>query len=97
MKRKLFWILALAVALTWLFVAPALAHDGVGGDELAAADVMWVFAIGIAATGGIGLYLSFSNGEFKHPEKAKYTMLEYALVDEDGEEVDQYAETEVQF
>ncbi len=97
MKRKLILIFALMLTLGLLFVTPALAHDGVGGDELAAADVMWVFAIGIAATGGIGLYLSFSNGEFRHPEKAKYSMLEYALVDENGEEVDKYAETELQF
>jgi len=97
MKYKLFTVLALVMALTLLLVTPALAHDGVGGDEYAAADAMWVFALAFVAMAGVGILFSFTNGEFRHPEKIKYIMLERAMVDDDGDEIDQYAITEAQY
>lgn len=97
MKRKLLFTLVLVVLVAFVLAAPTLAHDGVGGDEYAAADIMLIFAAGMGALSVIGLLFSFSLGEFRHPERAKYVMLERALVDEDGEEVDKYATTEVQY
>jgi Zn-dependent protease with chaperone function len=97
MKRKLLTITGLVIALTIIFVTPAFAHDGVGGDELAAADVMWVFGMAFFAMALIAILYSWHNGEFRNPEKAKYTMLEMGLLDEDGEDLDQYVTTEAQY
>lgn len=97
MKRKLLLIIGLVVTLTLFFVTPAFAHDGVGGDEYAAADVMWIFAMFFVVMAILGIFYSWYNGELRNPEKAKYTMLEMALTDEDGNDLDQYATTEVQY
>lgn len=95
--KKLLTILALVALLLLTFVTPALAHEGVGGDEYAAADVMLIFALGFVVMGGIGILYAWNNGEFRNPEKAKYTMLEMSLIDENGEDLDKYATTEVQY
>ncbi len=97
MKRKFLLTTVLVIALLLVFVTPALAHDGVGGDEYAAADVMWVFALGLFAMAGVGMLFSWHNGEFRRPEKAKYDMLEMALTDENGDDLEKYVTTEVQY
>src|SRR5690242_11763745 len=95
--KKFIAIMALVALLLVAFATPALAHDGVGGDEYAAADVMLIFAMAFVVMGGIGIIYAWQNGEFRNPEKAKYSMLEMALVDEEGEDLEKYATTEVQY
>lgn len=94
MKIKLFISTLLSAVGLLLFTLPASAHDGVGGDELAAADSMLILAVAFVVMTAIGIYMSWRNGEFRHPEAAKRSMLEMALADEDGDDLDKYALTE---
>ncbi len=96
MKRKLFTALGLVVLLMVMFVTPAFAHDGVGGDELAAADSMLVVAAAFFIMAGLALLYSIRNGELRNPEGAKYEMLMAALVDEDGDDLEKYVTIEEQ-
>ncbi len=96
MKRRLLTVIVTLGLLLAVFVTPALAHDGVGGDELAAADIMLVVAACFFVIGGLGILYSARNGELRDPEGAKYTMLESTLVDEEGEDIEKYITIEVQ-
>jgi nitrogen fixation-related uncharacterized protein len=94
MKRKVVVSLLLVVVLMMVFTAPASAHEGVGGDELAEASDMLIIAMIFVLITGIGVMWSWANGEFKNPEAIKNQMLLDALLDEDGDELDKYALTE---
>ncbi len=93
-KRKVTFSTLAALALTLVLALPAFAHDGVGGDEYASADIMLVVAVGFMVFTGIMVMISWHNGEFHNPEQIKRQMLQMALTDEDGDELDQYALTE---
>jgi nitrogen fixation-related uncharacterized protein len=56
----------------------ALAHDNLGGDELAMAFWMFSFAIAIALSGAIIGWWAMKTGQFSNVEAAKYRMLENA-------------------
>lgn len=94
MKYKVAISSFLILALLALMTLPASAHEGVGGDELAAADSMWIVAVLMVLITGIGVMFSWHNGEFRNPERIKITMLEMGLTDETGDELDKYALTE---
>jgi hypothetical protein len=94
MKRKLLISLLGVVALMLVLTVPAFAHEGVGGDELASADSMLIIAMIFVLMTGMGIMWSWANGELKNPEQIKNQMLLDALLDDDGEELDQYALTE---
>ncbi|HEX2913928.1 MAG TPA: hypothetical protein VH186_24200 [Chloroflexia bacterium] len=94
MKRKLLISSLTCLVLMLILVVPASAHEGVGGDEYAAADIMLMVAMLFAAMTGIGVMISWYNGEFRNPEQIKMQMLEMALLDDDGEDLEQYALTE---
>ncbi len=94
MKHKLALSSIIALVLTLALAFPALAHDGVGGDELAASDSMLIVAVLFVLMTGIGILMSWNNGEFKNPEAIKRMMLEMALTDDDGDDLDKYALTE---
>ena len=57
---------------------PALAHDNLGGDELAMAFWMFAFSVAIAFTGACCLWWASRTGQFTNIEEAKYRMLENA-------------------
>jgi nitrogen fixation-related uncharacterized protein len=78
------------------FASPAFAHDGVGGDELAAADSMLIVAGVFVVMAGLGILWSIRNGEFRNPEGIKFNMLKTALFDEDGNDLDKYITIEDQ-
>lgn len=94
MKRKVVISLLCVVAMMMIFVVPASAHEGVGGDELADADSMLIIAMIFVLMTGFGVMWSWANGELKNPEAIKSQMLLDALLDEDGDELDKYALTE---
>ncbi len=94
MKRKLFIAMTLVATLVLFFAVPASAHEGVGGDELAAADSMLMIAMLFTVMTGIGILYSWHNGEFRNPEEVKRRMIELASLDEDGQDLEQYALTE---
>ncbi len=94
MKRKFLLSIVTVITLSLALALPVSAHDGVGGDEYAAADSMLVVAILFIAITGIGLLISYLNGEFHHPEQIKRRMIEMAVRTEMGEDVEQYALTE---
>jgi uncharacterized membrane protein len=96
MVRKLFSILVLVALLMIVFATPALAHDGVGGDELAVADSMLIVGAAFFVMSGFGLIYSIQNGEYRNPEKTKRDMLRLALRDENGEDLDKYVTVEEQ-
>lgn len=77
-----------------IFIAPASAHEGVGGDELADADSMLIVAMIFVLMTGMAVMWSWANGELKNPEAVKTQMMLDALLDEDGDELDLYALTE---
>ncbi len=93
MKRKLFFSTLTVLALLLALSVPALAHDGVGGDELASADSMFIVAMIFVMMTGIWIIFSWRNGEFRNPEQIKRQALEMSLL-EDGEDVSDYAITE---
>jgi len=63
-----------------LALAPsqALAHDNLGGDELAMSSLMLIGAVVVAAMGGLALIWAAKAGQFKNVEESKYSMLETA-------------------
>ena len=93
MKRKMTISVLLVMVLLLLLSVPAFAHDGVGGDELASADSMFIVAMVFVMMTGIGIIMSWRNGEFRNPEQIKRQALEMSLL-EDGEDVSEYAITE---
>ena len=83
------------VATLYFVLSPtAFAHEGIGGDEYAAADIMLLVAMLFVLMTGIGVLMSWNNGEFKNPEQLKLMMLDLALDDEQGEDIQKYALTE---
>ena len=97
MKRKLIALGTLIILLGVVFAPTALAHDGVGGDEYAAADIMLMAALFTFVAAAFAMMYSISNGEFKNPEETKRRMLELATIDEDGNDVEMYVSTEEQY
>ncbi|NWJ45906.1 MAG: hypothetical protein HXX08_08510 [Chloroflexi bacterium] len=95
-KRKLVTVLLLVFLMLLAFTTPAFAHENVGGDELAAADAMWIVASFFLIISGLGIIYSVQNGEFRNPEKTKRDMLRRALLDDSGEELDKYITIEEQ-
>jgi hypothetical protein len=94
MKRKFLVSISLVATLLILFAMPASAHEGVGGDEYAAAGPMLVIAFLFVLMSGFGIIFSWYNGEFKNPEEIKRRMIELASLDDDGEDLPEYALTE---
>ncbi|HYP40284.1 MAG TPA: hypothetical protein VEX13_07965 [Chloroflexia bacterium] len=68
----------LGVGAFLLVSAPstALAHDNLGGDELAAANWMLVGALVTILMGIIAGYWAIRAGQFNNVEESKYTMLD---------------------
>ena len=96
-KRKIIGVVVVVLLMGIVFAPTALAHDGVGGDEYAAADIMLIAALLFFIAGAFGIIWSINNGEFKHPEDTKRRMLELATIDEDGNDVEMYTNTEEQY
>ena len=84
----------LALALWFATTSVASAHDGVGGDEYAAADIMLIVAMMSFLMAGLAIIWSVRNGEFRNPEDIKRRMLDLALTDEDGDDLEKYVTTE---
>jgi hypothetical protein len=85
----------LSIGLLAVVSGTALAHDGVGGDEYASADIMWIFMVAFIVMTSILMYMSWRNGEFNDPEGIKITMLQNAALDDyTGEDLEKYALTE---
>lgn len=84
-----------------LAFTPVLADDRPDGAELATAGAMLVVIVVFFIAGIIGIWWSWSNGEFEEPEEVKYAMM--VLVedevdywgmgthDEEDEEIEQQA------
>ena len=83
-RRRLLLLVGRIAAVLGVVVAvavlarPALAHDNLGGDELAMAFWMFSFAVAIALTGVCCLWWAARTGQFTNIEEAKYRMLENA-------------------
>ena len=58
--------------------SPALAHDNIGGDELAAANWMLIGAFAVIVMALLAGLWAFRSGQFNNVEEAKYRMLENA-------------------
>jgi hypothetical protein len=71
-------LLFMGVLLLALAPSPALAHDNLGGDELAVANWMLVFAMITVVIGALWAIWGLMNGQFDGIESSKYTMLETA-------------------
>jgi nitrogen fixation-related uncharacterized protein len=71
-------VLLIGVIMLALVPAPALAHDNLGGDELAVASWMLVFAIVTVVIGVFWGIWALMNGQFNSIEASKYTMLDTA-------------------
>ena len=96
-KRTIKMILTatlLAFGLWFATSGHALAHEGVGGDEYAAADIMLIVAMASFLTAALAVIWSIRNGELQNPEGMKYRMLDLALTDDDGDDISRYAETD---
>lgn len=81
MKAKLILmrvLFALAGIMLTMAPATALAHDNIGGDELAAANWMLIGAFVVALTGILGGIWAWRAGQFTNVEESKYTMLDTA-------------------
>ena len=61
-----------------LVPTPAMAHDNLGGDELAVASWMLVFAMVTVVIGVLWGIWALMNGQFSGIESSKYTMLDTA-------------------
>jgi hypothetical protein len=83
-KRRLLLLVGRSAAVLGVVLAgivlarPALAHENLGGDELAMAFWMFAFALAIAVTGAFCLWWAARTGQFTNIEEAKYRMLENA-------------------
>lgn len=71
-------VLLIGVMMLALVPTPALAHDNLGGDELAVASWMLVFAIVTVVIGVLWGIWGLMNGQFNGIESSKYTMLDTA-------------------
>jgi hypothetical protein len=71
-------ILIIGVIMLALVPTPALAHDNLGGDELAVANWMLVFAMVTVVIGALWAIWGLMNGQFNGIESSKYTMLDTA-------------------
>ena len=81
LHRRLLRRLSVALGILLLVAAlatPAAAHDNLGGDELAMAYWMFVFAVLIAVSGVVILWWGFRSGQFSGIEDPKYRMLDDA-------------------
>jgi nitrogen fixation-related uncharacterized protein len=58
--------------------APALAHDNLGGDELAVANWMLISALVVIVMGILAGVWAARSGQFNNVEESKYRMLETA-------------------
>jgi nitrogen fixation-related uncharacterized protein len=71
-------VLVLGALTLALVPSQALAHDNVGGDELAVASWMLVAAIVTVVIGILWAIWAAQDGQFKNIEASKYTMLDTA-------------------
>ena len=71
-------VLLIGVIMLALVPTPALAHDNLGGDELAVASWMLVFAMVTVVIGVLWGIWALMNGQFNSIESSKYTMLDTA-------------------
>jgi hypothetical protein len=71
-------VLLVGVIMLALVPTPALAHDNLGGDELAVANWMLVFAMVTVVIGALWGIWGLMNGQFNGIESSKYTMLDTA-------------------
>lgn len=90
MRRKISIAIITVLALSVLLISPALAHEGVGGDELASADIMLILALIFFAITSMWIIFSIKNGELRNPEAIKFQMLQVASFDDDGSDLEQY-------
>jgi nitrogen fixation-related uncharacterized protein len=75
MKRRLFIYTILGTAAA-LAPSNALAHDGLGGDELAASNWMLIGALITIVMGILAGIWAAKNGQFNNVESSKYSMIE---------------------
>lgn len=68
----------IGVIMLALVPTPAMAHDNLGGDELAVANWMLVFAMVTVVIGVLWGIWGLMNGQFNSIESSKYTMLDTA-------------------
>jgi len=71
-------VLVFGVIMAALAPTPAMAHDNLGGDELAVANWMLVFAMVTVVIGALWGIWGLMNGQFDGIESSKYTMLDTA-------------------
>lgn len=71
-------VLVIGAIMLALAPAPAMAHDNLGGDELAVASWMLVFAMVTVVIGVLWGIWALMNGQFSGIESSKYTMLDTA-------------------
>ncbi len=71
-------VLVIGVIMLALVPTPAMAHDNLGGDELAVASWMLVFAMVTVVIGALWGIWALMNGQFSGIESSKYTMLDTA-------------------
>jgi nitrogen fixation-related uncharacterized protein len=71
-------VLVIGVIMLALVPTPAMAHDNLGGDELAVASWMLVFAMVTVVIGVLWGIWAVMNGQFSGIESSKYTMLDTA-------------------
>ncbi|HKP53354.1 MAG TPA: cbb3-type cytochrome oxidase assembly protein [Chloroflexia bacterium] len=70
----------LSIGVLMLALAPgtALAHDNLGGDELAMSNLMFIGAMIVIVMGIIAGIWAWQAGQFNNIEESKYRMLEIA-------------------
>jgi len=73
--RRLGTLTGMAIAASLIGVMPAFADDRPDGAELATASAMMVVIVLTFIVACVGVYWSWSNGEFEEPEEIKYEML----------------------
>lgn len=71
-------LLGLGFAMLFFVPSPALAHDNLGGDELAASWWMLVAAIVVVIMGLLAGLWALRDGQFSNIEESKYRMIEIA-------------------
>ena len=71
-------LLSLGVVLFALLPSSALAHDNLGGDELAMSSVMLIGAIIVTALALVAGIWAWQAGQFSNIEESKHRMLDIA-------------------
>ena len=71
-------LIGLGGALLIAAPSPALAHDNLGGDELAVANWMLIAAIVVVVMGVLAGIWAAKTGQFTNVEESKYRMLDTA-------------------